>query len=113
MRVLAILLFAVALAADAEESSCLKNEYGEVVCGRGQCAADQYKKVWCAAPGGGAVKDKYGEVVCGTGYCAIDDQSQVWCSTKSGGGAAVDSYKKVKCLDGCELASAGKCEAAK
>lgn len=112
MRLLAILLLAVTFAADADESSCLKN-YGEVVCGKGQCVADQYKKIWCSAPGGGAVKDKFGNVVCGAGSCAMDDQFQVWCSTKPGGGAAVDSYKKVKCLEGCELASAAKCEAAK
>ena len=30
-----------------------KNQYGNVVCGKGQCATDRYGKVLCAKEGGG------------------------------------------------------------
>ena len=36
---------------------CIKNQDGNVVCGEGQCAVDQYGKVFCAKAGGGAMKD--------------------------------------------------------
>jgi hypothetical protein len=49
---------------------CIKNQDGNVVCGKGQCATDQYGKVFCAKEGGGAMRDQYGDVKCGVGYCA-------------------------------------------
>jgi len=108
-----VLLAAAGAATAADNSSCLKNEHGEVVCGRGECVTDQYKKIYCAKAGGGAQKDRYGVVMCGVGYCAKDGQGRVWCSKEAGGSAAVDSYKEVKCVGGCELASADKCEVPK
>jgi len=84
---------------------------GDVVCGKGQCAIDQYGKVFCAKEGGGALKDQYGNVKCGLGYCAVDDMGQVQCSTQPGGSAATNSYGKVKCLGSCQGASQQFCEA--
>jgi len=92
-------------------ADCIKNQNGDVVCGKGQCATDQYGKVFCAKEGGGALKDQYGNVKCGVGNCAIDDMGQVQCSTQAGGGAATDSYGKVKCLGRCQPASRQLCEA--
>ena len=94
-------------------ADCVNNQAGNVVCGGGQCEIDQYGKVYCAEPGGGATRDQYGNVLCGIGYCAKDDLSQVWCSNKPGGGAATDSHGKVKCLDGCAPGKAKLCQEAK
>ena len=105
-----MLLAAATVSGGADNSGCVKNDKGEVVCGKGECATDQYKKPFCAKAGGGAQKDRYGVVVCGAGYCAKDGEGRIWCSKDPGGSAAVDSYKKVKCTGGCELASADKCE---
>jgi hypothetical protein len=96
---------------EVDAADCIKDARGNVVCGKGQCAADQYGAVFCAKEGGGAVRDRYGSVRCGIGYCATDDMGQVRCSTKPGGGAAIDSYGKVQCLGGCEDATTQRCEA--
>ena len=92
---------------------CIKNQDGNVVCGKGQCATDQYGKVFCAKEGGGAKRDRNGDVKCGVGYCAADDMGELRCSTKPGGGATTDSNGKVKCLGGCQRATQQRCEAAR
>jgi uncharacterized low-complexity protein len=91
-------------------ADCVRNQYGEVVCGAGQCERDQYGEVFCAQTGGGALRSRYGKVMCGTGLCGRNRDSEVWCSTVPGGGAAVDSYGEVKCLGGCEPGTAERCE---
>src|SRR4029453_16129200 len=50
----------VALIARSEvmAADCIRDSYGNVVCGKGQCAPDQYAEVFCAKEGGGAVKDR-------------------------------------------------------
>lgn len=90
---------------------CVRDQYGNVVCGRGQCATDQYGKVLCAREGGGALRDRFGEVKCGVGFCAINDLGEIMCSSQPGGGAAVDSSGKVKCLGSCQMATPRSCEA--
>jgi hypothetical protein len=92
---------------------CIKNQDGNVVCGKGQCATDQYGKVFCAKEGGGAMRDQYGNVKCGVGYCATDEHGQLKCSTKQGGGATTASNGKVKCLGGCQSAKTQLCEVAR
>ncbi len=77
---LAAVVIGLLLAGSPAEADCIKNQYGKVVCGKGQCETDTYGKVFCAEAGGGAVKDKYGKVQCGVGYCAKDYLEQVWCS---------------------------------
>lgn len=104
---LSSLLFSISAYAD-----CMRNQYGSVVCGEGQCETDQSGKIFCADVGGGAIKDQYAKVQCGVGYCAKDDMGQVWCSRKPGGGAAVDSHGKVKCLGGCDAGSPTLCQEA-
>lgn len=93
-------------------ADCVKNQSGNVTCGAGQCEIDQFGKVYCAEPGGGAIKDRHDNVQCGVGYCESDDLGQVWCSKKPGGGAKVDSHGKVKCLGGCEIGTANLCQEA-
>jgi hypothetical protein len=83
------------------------------VCGEGQCATDQYGKVFCAKAGGGAIRDQYGDVRCGVGQCATDDLGQIKCSMKAGGGATTSSNGKVKCLGGCQSASQRHCDLAR
>ena len=106
-------LVILALMPVADAADCIKDQYGNVVCGRGQCATDQYGKVLCAREGGGAMRDRFGVVRCGTGRCATDDNGRVMCSTEPGGGAAMDSSGKVKCLGKCEEGTEGRCEAAR
>ena len=105
----------VTLAADAQVNgaNCIKNAEGNVVCGEGQCATDQYGKVFCAKAGGGAMRDQNGNVKCGVGYCATDDLGEMKCSKKPGGSAATDSNGKVKCLGGCQSARQQLCEVAR
>ena len=104
---------AIALAAAADAADCIKDQYGNVVCGGGQCATDQYGKILCAKAGGGALRDRFGVVRCGTGMCATDDNGNVMCSSQPGGGAARDSYGKVQCLGACEEGREARCEAAR
>ena len=107
MAVIAISALAHSVIAIAD---CVNNQNGNVVCGNGQCEQDQYGKVYCAKPGGGAIKDQYANVVCGAGYCEKDILGQVWCSKVPGGSAAVDSNGKVKCYGGCESGTPDRCE---
>jgi hypothetical protein len=113
MKIAAAILLALAVFSPGANADCVKDQYGKVVCGNGQCETDSYRKVYCAKVGGGAVKDKYGSVKCGVGNCARDSYLEVWCSTEPGGGAAVDLYGKVKCLGGCTEGSADLCEEGK
>ena len=111
MRYIVMVGFIITLAVATQvNADCLTDQYGNVVCGKGQCERNQRGKVFCARLGGGAVQDKYGDVKCGTGYCARDDRGQAWCSTEPGGGAAIDAYGKVKCQGGCEAGTSGHCE---
>jgi hypothetical protein len=103
----------LAASAQVNAADCIKNQDGNVVCGKGQCAMDQYGKVFCAKEGGGAVRDSSGNVQCGVGHCAADDGGRIRCSTKPGGGATIDSSGKVKCLGGCKSATQQLCEVAR
>ena len=105
------LILAFTSAVDAGD--CVKDQYGNVVCGGGQCATDQYGSVLCAREGGGAIRDRNGVVKCGVGMCATDDNGRVMCSTHPGGGAAMDSFGKVKCLGACEAGRERRCEPAR
>jgi len=106
-----VCVLAGSVASAVHAADCVKNAYGQVVCGKGQCATDQYGAVSCAKEGGGAIRDSYGAVRCGVGACAKDDTGRVMCSAKPGGGAGIDSYGKVKCLGECEEGTPQRCEA--
>ena len=106
------LVFAASTQVNAA-GDCIKNMDGNVVCGEGQCVTDQYGKVLCAKAGGGAMRDQYGDVKCGVGYCATDQQGHLKCSTKPGGSATTDLNGKVKCLGGCQNATAQRCAVAR
>lgn len=95
------------------EADCINNQEGQLVCGKGQCEADEYGKIFCAEAGGGAMRDESGKVQCGVGYCARDELGHVFCSKKPGESAAVDSYGKVKCVDGCDAGSEKLCREAR
>lgn len=103
----------LAAGAEVNAANCIKNQDGNVVCGEGQCALDQYGTVFCAKAGGGAMRDQYGNVKCGAGFCATDDMGQIKCSSKPGGSAATDSYGKVKCLGSCQSATEALCAVAR
>ena len=113
LRLLAGCLLILGCAAIADAGDCIKDQYGNVVCGGGQCATDQYGSVRCAKEGGGALRDRFGVVKCGAGMCAIDDNGRVRCSTRPGGGAAMDAYGKVQCFGACEDGTEQRCETAR
>jgi len=106
------LLALCAAATQVNAGDCLKDQSGNEVCGKGQCATDRYGKVFCAKEGGGAMQDEVGNVKCGVGYCAVDDRGLVRCSKKPGGGASTDSNGRVQCLGGCQPATKQLCEKA-
>lgn len=112
-RLAIVCLSFLALVSAVDAADCVKDQYGNVVCGRGQCATDQYGKVMCAREGGGAIRDRFGMVRCGVGNCAIDDNGRVMCSTQAGGGAMKDSYGEVKCLGACAEGTEQRCEVAR
>ena len=111
--IMATILHSTLIFSTSANADCVKNQYGSVVCGEGQCEIDQFGKILCADPGGGAIRDQYAKVQCGVGYCAKDDLGQVWCSKIPGGGAAVDSHGKVKCLGGCNPGNSNLCQEAR
>lgn len=115
MKTAAMLLIGWLLFASApvDAAECIKNQDGDVVCGKGQCAIDQYGKVFCAKAGGGAIRDQYGNVQCGIGYCAKNDTGDIHCSRTPGGDAATDSYGNVKCAGGCQRGTQQRCEVAR
>jgi len=106
-------LIFLACSGGATAGECIRTSDGNVVCGEGQCATDQYGKVLCAKAGGGAIRDQNGNVKCGVGFCAMEDSGQAKCSTKAGGSAATDSNGKVKCLGGCTNATRQLCTLAR
>jgi hypothetical protein len=106
-----VCLLVLAFATHADAADCIKDQSGNVVCGGGQCAMDQYGKVLCAKQGGGAIRDRFGVVRCGAGACAMDSFGKVKCSSEPGGGALLDSYGEVKCLGRCEEGTEQRCEA--
>src|SRR5258705_2711707 len=99
-RFLIVCFLTLAAGTQVNAGDCVKDDHGNVVCGKGQCALDQHGKVFCAKEGGGAMRDQYGNVKCGVGLCATDDLGQLKCSTTAGGGAAAASYGKGKNLRG-------------
>jgi hypothetical protein len=114
MRFGAIAILIIVLAAATQvNADCIKNQYGNVVCGKGKCETDQYGKVLCSQRDGGIMQDRYGNILCGIGACAKDYLGQIWCSKEPGGGAAIDSNGKVKCLGGCEAGNSKHCEEAR
>jgi hypothetical protein len=112
-KIIAAILLSSFILSFSANADCVRNQYGTMVCGSGQCAADQYGKAFCAAAGGGALRDGNGLVQCGVGYCARDSYARIWCSKEPGGGASVDSWGKVKCLGGCEEGSTKLCQEAR
>ena len=101
--------FAAFTASPVVGGDCIRDQYGQVFCGRGYCAIDQSGKPYCSKAGGGLGRDQYGSVVCGIGYCAVNDEGRVKCSSIPAGGATTDSYGKVRCAGGCRDASPQLC----
>ena len=89
---------------------CVRDNYGNVYCGRGDCSMDSYGNLRCAKRGGGLIRYQYGNLLCGVGYCAADESGRLLCSTMPGGKVARDSYGKVTCEAGCHDAQKELCE---
>jgi len=106
-----IVCFVVVLAAVTQVyADCVRNEYGNIACGKGQCKSNQYGKAFCAKEGGGAINSIYGSVLCGVGYCILDDNDHVLCSKVQGGEAKIDDNGKVTCTGGCVAGNKSLCE---
>ena len=105
-----IILFTAVTQANAD---CINNPYGKRLCGKGPCEMDQYGKVFCAQPGGGAINDNDDNVRCGVGNCLKDDLGRVRCSKVQGGDASMDENGRVTCQGGCENGKMSLCEEAK
>ena len=107
-----ILAAAVALlVCSAAHANCMREIFGDTICGQGPCSNGQDGKVFCAAERfGTAVQDGEGEVVCGLGSCVLDMLSgQIMCSREPGGDA-VRTLDGVRCFGGCEPATPAHCE---
>ena len=54
----------------ATHGNCMRETFGDTICGQGPCSNDRNGQVFCAAERfGTAVQDGQGEVVCGLGSC--------------------------------------------
>ena len=95
----------------ATHANCMRETFGDTICGQGPCSNDREGRVYCAAERyGTAVRDEQGEVVCGVGRCVQDIISgQIMCSRQPGGDA-VRTLDGVSCLGGCEPATPVYCE---
>jgi hypothetical protein len=109
-RIVIACAFALGVISPVFAGDCVRDNYGNVYCGRGDCSMDAYGKLRCAKRGGGLIRDQYGNLLCGIGYCAADDTGRLLCSTRSGGNVGRDSYGKVTCEGGCQDAQAQLCE---
>jgi hypothetical protein len=105
-----LLLFALLGLPSLSTADCIRDRYGQIVCGAGECVPDQDGNIFCAPVGGSALRDNHGEVFCGVGECTKDQKGKIWCSTVPGGGAATSAYGEVKCYKGCEAATQERCE---
>lgn len=111
-RFLVVCLLTLAAATQVNAGDCIKDQNGNVVCGKGECATNQRGQVFCAKEGGGAMTDEVGNVKCGVGPCARDDRGLVRCAKKPGGEIRIDSYGRVQCPGGgCQPATTQLCEA--
>ena len=92
-------------------ANCMREIFGDTICGQGPCSNSQDGRVFCAAERfGTAVQDGQGEVVCGLGNCVQDILSgQIMCSREPGGDA-VRTLDGVRCFGGCEPATPAHCE---
>ena len=73
-RLLICCVVILAVCSRADAGDCVKNQYGDVVCGKGQCATDQYGKVLCAKEGGGAMRANMGTLSAAWGIA----RSMMW-----------------------------------
>ncbi len=92
-------------------ANCMRETFGDTICGQVPCSNDRNGKVFCAAERyGTAVRDDRGEIVCGLGSCVEDVLSgKIMCSRKPGGDA-MKTLDGVRCLGGCEPATSAHCE---
>ena len=94
-------------------AKCMRETFGDTICGQGPCSNGRDGRVYCAAERyGTAVRDEQGEVVCGVGRCVQDILSgsgQIMCSREPGGDA-VRTLDGISCLGGCEPATQAHCE---
>jgi hypothetical protein len=112
-----LLLAALALAmlvvpeAERAQPGCIKDRYGNVVCGPAgsHCLRDHHGEVRCSPPDGGILLDRYKTPVCGPGRCIADRYGDVVCSSVSKGAAALNINGDPVCTEGCVPASAGAC----
>ena len=97
-RILAVCFVTFAAAVtEVNAANCINNPDGEVVCGKGPCATDQYGKVFCASEGGGAMR-AINTAMSNAAWVPAPKtiSARSWCSAKPGGGAATNSNGKVK-----------------
>ena len=94
-------------------ANCMREIFGDTICGQGPCANGHDGRVYCAAERyGTAVMDEQGEIVCGVGRCVQDllsGSGQIMCSREPGGDA-VRTLDGISCLGGCEPATPAHCE---
>ena len=95
----------------AAQANCMREIFGDTICGQGPCSNDRNGKVFCAAERyGTAVRDDRGEIVCGLGSCVEDILSgKIMCSREPGGDA-MKTLDGVRCLGRCEPATPAYCE---
>ena len=95
------------------KADCVKNIYGKVFCGDGQCLVDDFGRALCTPYSGGIIRDIGGNILCGVGHCATDIQGQVWCSVEEDGDVTFDMNGRAYCDGGCTRGKRNYCKAAR
>ena len=95
------------------KADCVKNIYGKVFCGDGQCLVDDFGRALCTPYSGGIIRDIGGNILCGVGHCATDIQGQVWCSVEEDGDVTFDMNGRAYCDGGCTRGKRNYCKDAR
>ena len=94
-----------------EQSRCVTNAQGKVVCPPpgGTCLMTITGEIACSPPFGGIVRTLDGQMLCGPGKCMISAFGQAFCSAEMYGSATISSFGEPVCTGGCVSASVEAC----
>ena len=101
----------VACCAVPAQAACMKDRWGQTICGAGPCTRDREGEVYCAPTRFGSVtRSSYGEIRCAPGQCVRTLDGKDICSDVDGGGAVKQFDGTVRCQGSCIYAAPELCE---
>ena len=94
-----------------EQSPCVTNVEGKVVCppAGGTCLKTLTGEIACSPLFGGIVRTYDGKMLCGPGKCMISAFGQAFCSAEMYGSATISAFGEPVCTGGCIPATEAAC----